>query len=64
MLSFLSQNIGSVAVRAALIAVVALIVVFRIRARRRGKSGCGCGCGTCPMADKCHPKKSEKEQEK
>ena len=64
MLSFLSRNIGSIVVLAVLILIVALIVVFRIRARRRGKSGCGCGCGTCPMADKCHPKKNGKEQEK
>ena len=63
MLSFLSRNIGSITVLAVLILVAILIVVFRIRARRQGKSGCNCGCSTCPMAGKCHPNKSEKEQD-
>ena len=66
MIAFLAENLGSLIVLAVLLLAVGLIIGFRVRAHRRGKGGCGCGCGCngCPMADRCHPKKSEKEQEK
>ena len=57
MLAFLSENIGSILVLCALVAVVALIAVKTIRDRRAGKSSCGSGCAHCPMSGKCHKKK-------
>lgn len=50
---------GSIAVGAALIAVVALIVRYLIRSRKRGESPCGCGgaCTSCGMHCHCAAQK-------
>ena len=59
MFTFISENIGSLLILLAVVSIAAAILAFRIRAKRQGKTSCGCGCASCPMADKCHPKKDE-----
>lgn len=57
MLAWISENIGTILICAALLAVVAAIVAGLVRDRKKGKSSCGCGCADCPMSGSCHPKK-------
>lgn len=57
MLTWLTENLGTILICAVLLAVVAAILVYLIRSRKRGKSSCGCGCSGCPMSGSCHPKK-------
>ena len=57
MFAFLLENIGSIAVLAALLLIVTLVAVVLIRKKRRGGCSCGSGCGSCPMAGKCHGEK-------
>ena len=56
MLSFMSQNWGTMVIGAVVFAVVVLIVVNLVRDRKRGKPSCGCGCSDCPSAGICHKK--------
>jgi len=60
MLSVFSENIGSIAVLAVLLTVLALVAVKIIRDKKRGKSSCGASCANCPMSGKCHSAKKEK----
>ena len=55
------ENIGSIIVVCALIAILTLIVVGNIKNKKKGKSNCGCGCSTCSMNGICH---SDKEEQK
>lgn len=57
MLSWIAENIATVAICAVLAAVVVLIIVGMIRDRKKGKSSCGCSCGSCPMSGSCHKNK-------
>ncbi len=57
MLAWISANIGTLLICAALLAVVAAIVVGLVRDRKKGKSSCGCGCADCPMSGSCHTEK-------
>ncbi len=54
MLRWLLENMGTIILSLALIALVAWIVVRLRGDRRQGKSACGGGCGGCPMAGACH----------
>ena len=54
MIAWLSENIGTILICAALIVLVALIVRSLVRQKKQGKSSCGCNCGSCPMSGKCH----------
>ena len=56
MLSWLTENLGTIIVSLILIAVVALIIVKMAKDRKNGKStgSCGCGCEHCAMHGKCH----------
>ncbi len=53
-IDFIGNNIGTVVIAAALLAVVALITAKLVRDKRKGKSSCGCNCGCCPMNGECH----------
>ena len=55
MLTWLSQNIGTILICAAIIAVFALLIRSLIRDRKKGKSSCCGGCAGCPNACYCHP---------
>lgn len=57
MLAWIAENIGTILILAALIAVVAGIVAGMLRDRKKGKSSCGCGCAGCPMSSSCGHKK-------
>lgn len=56
MLSWLGENIGTILVCAALIAIVAAIIISMVKKKKRGKSMvCDCGhCASCPMSGSCH----------
>ena len=54
MLVWLTNNIGTMIVLAAVTVIVAAIVVKMVRDRRRGKSSCGCGCESCALRGECH----------
>ncbi|HPE16145.1 MAG TPA: FeoB-associated Cys-rich membrane protein [Oscillospiraceae bacterium] len=55
MFAFLLQNLGTILVGAALLAVVAAVSVYLFRSRKKGKSvGCGGCCSGCPGASYCH----------
>lgn len=58
MLAWLAENIGTILILAALIAVVAGIVAGMLRDRKKGKSSCGCGCSNCAMKGCCHSEKA------
>lgn len=59
MFDWIINNIGSIIVLLAVVAIVTLVIVKMIRDKRRGKSSCSCGCGGCAMKDTCHAKEKE-----
>lgn len=54
MIEFIVNNIGSVIVGLAVLALIVLLLWKLISDKRKGKSSCGCGCGSCPNAGLCH----------
>ena len=56
MLTWLTENLATILIGAAVLTVVSLIIASLIRNKRKGKSSCGCGCGDCPMGGACHEK--------
>ena len=65
MLGFISENLGSIIIGAAVLAVLVLIIV---KTFKRGGSGiCSCGdCSNCSSSGSCNlrkdPEKSEKKK--
>lgn len=57
MLTWISENIATILICAALIAIVAAIICSMVRNRKKGKSSCGCGCADCLMNGSCHSEK-------
>ena len=53
-MTWLLDNLATILVGGAVLALLVLIAVRRVRDRRRGKSGCGCGCEGCAMRNMCH----------
>lgn len=47
MMTWLAENIGTVAVCLLLAAVVALIIVRMVKDKKRGKMTCGGNCASC-----------------
>lgn len=60
LISFISQNLGTIIVAAAVAALVIFLVAKLIRDKRAGKSGCSCGCSSCPMSSGCPSASKEK----
>ncbi len=54
MARWLTENVGTIILSLALIALVAWIVAKLCRDKRQGKASCGGNCGCCPMAGSCH----------
>ena len=54
MLTWLSNNIGTIAVFAVLAAIVVFIILHMRKDRRAGKSTCGANCAHCAMHGTCH----------
>ena len=50
MLQWIGENMGTIVVSIALIALVTGIVIRMRKDKKHGKSSCGC----CPMAGSCH----------
>ena len=63
MLTWISQNIGTLIVIVILAAVVAAVIVKIVKDKRQGKSSCGHNCAHCAMAGMCHEvqKKSKRK---
>lgn len=64
MLQWLSQNIGTIAVCAVLLAVITAIIIYLIRNKKQGKNSCNCGygCTNCAMKDTCHPQNKDESK--
>jgi len=54
MLSWITENLATVIVCAALIVIVTLIIVHMIKDKKKGRTSCGCNCAGCPMSGSCH----------
>lgn len=57
MLHWLTDNLGTILISGALLAVIILILIHLIRDKKRGVSSCGCKCAHCAMAGQCHKAK-------
>ena len=57
MFAWITGNIATILICAALIAVVAVVIAGLVRDKKKGRSSCGCGCASCPMSGSCHPPK-------
>jgi len=58
MISWISENIGTVLISAIIAGLVALAVISIIKNRKKGKK-CSCGCEGCAFSDSCGGKKKE-----
>lgn len=56
MRNWLTANLGTIAVSALLVLVVAAIIVKMIRDKKQGKHSCAHGCANCAMSGVCHKK--------
>ncbi len=54
MLQWFEQNLGTLVIGLAVLAVVALIVWKMAKDKKNGRSSCGCGCANCAMRGQCH----------
>ena len=46
-MAWITENIGTIAVLAVLLAAVALVIRSMVKAKKQGRSSCGCDCGSC-----------------
>ena len=60
-INFLSENLGTIIVLAAVLALVAFLTLKLVKDKKAGKSGCSCGCSSCPMSGKCPSLSEDKE---
>ncbi len=56
MLDWFANNLATVLVSLALVAILGLIVFTTVRNKKKGKTSCGCGCKNCAMSESCHQK--------
>ncbi len=63
MLEFIQNNIGTLAVGAVLLAIIAAAAWRVISDKRKGRSSCSCGCSGCPNAGLCHAAADNKTAE-
>ncbi len=54
MLTWISENIGSIVIFIVLAAIVAGAVGSLVRDKKKGKSSCGNNCAHCAMSGSCH----------
>ncbi len=52
-MDFLLNNLGTIAVSAAVILLVGTVAFFMIKNKKSGKSSCTGGCADCPFGEKC-----------
>jgi hypothetical protein len=53
MIGWISANIGTILITAALVLIAAAIIYKTVKDKKKGKSSCGCGCEHCAMKDAC-----------
>ena len=53
MITWLTENIGTIVVLAVLILIVAGIIRSMIKTKKQGGSSCGCGCSGCSGCSSC-----------
>lgn len=46
-MKWISENVGTIIVAAALLAMIGAAVGTMIRDKKKGRSACGCGCSGC-----------------
>jgi hypothetical protein len=54
MLTWLTENLGTIVISLVLIGIVAAIITGMVKDRKKGRGSCGCGCEHCAMNGKCH----------
>jgi hypothetical protein len=54
MLSWLSENIGTIIVALVLLCIIAAIIRKLIKDKKSGRKSCGCGCENCAMHGHCN----------
>ena len=59
MFNWLMQNIATILISIALMAVTALIIARLVRQKKQGKSCCGCNCANCAMRGSCYSQQTE-----
>ena len=59
MLSWLHNNLGTVAVCVGLAILLGAVAIHMIKEKKQGKSSCGCGCEGCALSEQCHPQKKK-----
>lgn len=57
MITWFSENIATIIICTALLAVITAVIAGMVRDKKKGKSSCGCGCANCAMNGSCHSKK-------
>lgn len=57
MMTWIGENIGTIAVCALLLAAIAAIVASLFRDKKRGKHACGGSCAHCAMCGACSARK-------
>lgn len=60
MIQFITDNLSTIIITAALAGAVALIIIKMIRDKKKGKTGCGSCCSGCSSSSFCHPQSSKK----
>lgn len=63
-MSWLSENLGTIAVGFLLAVIVIAIIRQQIHQKKAGKNSCGCGCSSCAMSGSCHSHSAEKDLER
>lgn len=61
MLTWLTQNIGTIVILAVLAVIFGLMLYSLIRDKKAGKSSCGGGCAGCANACYCHSRAASKD---
>ena len=54
MSAWIAENLATILLCAALLALAAAVIAGMVKNRKKGKSSCGCGCANCPMSGSCH----------
>ena len=62
MIDFIVNNIGSIIVGLAVLALLLLLTWKLISDKKKGKSSCGGACTSCPNAGLCHGSCGRDEQ--
>lgn len=57
MISWITNNIGTIAAAVILVAIIAVASIIVIRDKKKGRSACGCNCEHCAMGCSCHKSK-------